>query len=525
MTTNGQATKTIAYQGSWAEPYVDYVIPTGTTNCQVNIETAIAAVVALGGGTLLWRGQVPFVQTQAVFVTDDNVHIRADPDVVLKPAASGWTNRNSPYDASFAIAAGIAFIGVDNFSCRGLYVDRNVGTLAGNGIQAVPRKLSAVAAGQKVCTNGVIEDNRVRCTTPAIHQYAIWSVNTEGLRIVRNVVVGGLTDMDDLTQDFGNEGIEVYGGKNIIVANNRIANFGGSGLIVWTEGSAGNDLEGITVVGNEVDYCRNFIAHYAYLYSGGVRPVHIKSTSFVGNTGRRIGSTGLLFLVDQSGGTPLVQGVLDANPTQLIDITFEGNVCTFLPLTGDPTQIAIQTNPFLTSRAIHMQNTLGVTGVIARNIRLMNETYHGSPAIDAAGHAHNFHVPNVEWINVNVTQTDASSPTAGTAPCIYASTAPDFKIQGGKYQGSRVEAAILQLCTRASIKGVDFRDWNLGGSGKVGVSSFGDYVTVADNTFFTDDLTGVTKLVDFVNPGGAEIGCYRRNNRYVGAGYAQNVWP
>ena len=157
-----------------------------------------------------------------------------------------------PPEGAFLTAV-ISFVGVDNFAARDLTIQSDgVGLM--NGLVAIPAGPlpSGPDGSGRICTNGVFESNTVKMSQG--HTYSIWSVQSENMSIVDNHIDGGGTIANSTPSQ---EGIEIFGGRNVLISGNHIEGVGGSAINLGglAEATPDSSVDSITVTDNHVNDC------------------------------------------------------------------------------------------------------------------------------------------------------------------------------------------------------------------------------------------------------------------------------
>ena len=239
----------VALAGTAAADAADFVCD--GLNDDVEINAAIAAVADAGGGVVsIAAGS--YSTSLPIVCFGDGVAIEGDAagGTIIRPA-SDWASFASPDGAG--VTGIVSFVGADGFAARNLTVESDLAD-SPNGIIAIP---TGVNGAGEFSTNGVIENNIVRM--PQGHNYSIWSVRSEDISITGNLVEGGASVENVSTAQ---EGIEIYGGRHVLIEGNTISGIGNSainlgGLANLTPDSS---IEDISILGNTVINSRVGIA-------------------------------------------------------------------------------------------------------------------------------------------------------------------------------------------------------------------------------------------------------------------------
>jgi hypothetical protein len=214
----------------------------------IEINAAISAAAADGGGTVEIKAGTYSISS-AITVLDDNTHIQGAGagQTVLEAAA----DLVLPWHPNGGHLSGVvSFCAVDNFSCRGITVDALTNGVHCNGIIAIPD--GTLGAGN-VCSNGVIADNAVYLA-PGFHNYLLWSLRGNHIEITDNLADGGSTVANAHPSQ---EGIEVWGGDDVLIAGNTVRNIGGNALNIGGLGyQVETPLTNVTIEDNDIQSSR-----------------------------------------------------------------------------------------------------------------------------------------------------------------------------------------------------------------------------------------------------------------------------
>ena len=238
---------------------------TGTTDTLLPIQAALDAAAAAGGGEVYLRGGTYLVSNTLNVGT--KVRLRGAGSGVTTIKNSGTTFAGKVI-SSAQVNAGIAMVGVDGAHVTDLTLDQS--TLASgsnglaNGIVMVPTELDWSGT---VTTNSSIE--RCRILKSINNTYAIWNFRGTGNKILHNSVDGGITTNDSGSQ----EGIEVFGGDDVLIDGNTITNVGNVGILIQSGAGSVSDsaVSNVRVVNNYVYACQVGIAITPGLDGGGTQ--------------------------------------------------------------------------------------------------------------------------------------------------------------------------------------------------------------------------------------------------------------
>jgi len=215
----------------------------GLTDDGIAINNALSNAGRNGGG-IVFIPAGTYYHTQTI-VIPSNTH--------LMGSGMGSTiilgNKEGMCSALGAHSCGqIALIGVNNAKVSNLTVDNHTRNTPANGIILVSDLANTPT------TNSTIENCEVLGSNS--HQYLIWNQYGKHNKILNNYIDGEVIS-DDRTS--GQDGIEIYGGEDILVQGNTVKNIGGTGMWAFSDvldlGSDEN-LTGIRFLDNYVSRAR-----------------------------------------------------------------------------------------------------------------------------------------------------------------------------------------------------------------------------------------------------------------------------
>ena len=297
----------VALAGSPEAATADFVCD--GTGDEVEINAAIAAVGAAGGGTVHLAAGA-YVTNAPIEIIDSNVSIAgAGPASTTITAAANWLGGIGPGGAE--LTGIVTFCGVDNFSCSNVTVDGNTNSVLCNGIIAIPSG-PTTGTGQ-ACTNGIIENNHV--FLDQAHTYSIWSLRGEHIVVQDNLVDGHSTAVNESPFQ---EGIELFGARDSHVLNNVIQNIGGNGINVGGLADTTPDsvVDGVTIEGNTVTSSRSGV-HLATSYGLINGPQDVRNVVVANNVLSNLSEFGIYY--NTAGGNV-------TNPATLSNIDIHDNV-------------------------------------------------------------------------------------------------------------------------------------------------------------------------------------------------------
>ena len=232
-----------------------WFVPTAFTSAA--IQAAIDSANAQGGGYVFLPAGV-YTQNYIVKVYD-NIRVVGSGrgNTIIRPISH--VTSEPGYGAS------ICFIGAQRSSIESVTIDlRTNQTQYLNGISLLPNSSNLSV----VCDSCVVQDCEVLGFD--FHQYLIWNFRAKNTRILYNYLDGGVTSYDPASRQ---EGIEVFGGYNVLILGNKIKNVGSHGIYPSPSlGVPNAENVNIEVCHNQIENCGNGIqAQSCYDSTNGVQ--------------------------------------------------------------------------------------------------------------------------------------------------------------------------------------------------------------------------------------------------------------
>jgi parallel beta-helix repeat protein len=189
------------------------------TSDDMTIQNAISAAAAAGGGTVQLEARIYSICQPVVLASNVHLRGRGIGATVLR-TRPGW-----PTGPLASFGASIIGSGVANVSVVGLTLDQRTNGRMANGIAFVPANADFSGA---VSRNILIERNQViGAPIDGGHQYLIWNMRGQNVKIVHNWVDGGFVSQPSAPFE---EGIESFGGYDVLVEGNTVQGIGGTCL-------------------------------------------------------------------------------------------------------------------------------------------------------------------------------------------------------------------------------------------------------------------------------------------------------
>ncbi|MFL6245197.1 MAG: right-handed parallel beta-helix repeat-containing protein [Thermoanaerobaculia bacterium] len=414
------------------------------TRDDVVLQKLIDAVAAAGGGTVQLKPTVYY--TCSPLILKSNVHLRgAGRGATIIRGSKQLHGLN--VDNAF-VAASIAAVGTDNTSISDLTIDHATCGRNANGIAFLPTGLSATHSelyDGRVPTNGLVERVEV-LGAPDFHNYMIWNLKGQHMKITDNWVDGGSTS------EGPQEGIESFGGHDVTIANNTVKNIGTACINLGSAGITDSETLGLFVVNNYVTNCEHGINLGTSSANGGQSNSH---THIRGNVITNVRDTGI--------------NVGVANTTIERDLQIVGN--TIRNIEGN-----LVAGIRMTAQGVSLIDTTGVVGTTLDGNTIDNVRGTNAFGIILAGY------PNARILNNTIVDTANES--------IYAFDTPDIEIVGNRIERSGttsigVYAGPNQAATRFSIERNKISDWTAPANAILILG--GRYGIVRDNVFSRKD--------------------------------------
>jgi len=408
------------------------------TNCptvdDAELETLIAAVSASGGGVAQLAARAYL--TCRPIIVPANVHLKgAGRGATIIRGSSlihGVTEQGS------YVGASIATVGSRNVTVSDLTIDHATCSRNSNGVAFMPASLSgAQSYDGTVCENGLITGVEV-VGASGFHNYLIWNLRGKHIKITQNWVDGGTG------ANSPQEGIESFGGHDVVIADNTVMNVGGACINLGSAGVSESETNGLFVTGNHVSGCKIGV-NLGTSNEGGDH--WNMQTRIRGNVIRDIRSNGIRV------------GVAEGTQERALDIT--GN--TIQDVIGDH------------AIGIYFQGRGGLDGLVAAN------RVDGNQIDNVRGlFAHGIRVmnyANLRLLNNTITGTDAEG--------IYLYNSTDLDIAGNRVElSTTVPVGVYSSPPGVTARIMVERNRIRWGSTSPGILVIGaQSVTVKDNVF------------------------------------------
>jgi hypothetical protein len=415
------------------------------TREDVVLQKLLDAAAAAGGGTVHLKAGVYY--TCKPLILGSNVHLRgAGRGATIirgSQVIQGMTVGNA------YVGASIAAVATNNTSVTDLTIDHVTCGRNANGIAFMPSGQSSSNTelyDGTVPTNGLVERVQV-LGAPGHHNYMIWNLKGQHMKIADNWVDGG--SVDGGAQQ---EGIESFGGHDVVIANNSVKNIGIACINLGSAGIVDSETVGLFVADNYLTNCNKGI-HLGTSNGNGAQSnshTHIR-----GNVITNVRETGIDIAV--------------VSDTIERDLQVVGN--TIRNISGNQvTGIKLRANG-----AAIIQPTAIVATTIDSN-HIDNITGQNAFGISVIGY------PNARVLNNTIVDTSSES--------IYAYDAADIEIVANRIERSGTMAIGLYKgpsngALRFSIERNKISNWGTGFNGVLVLGA--RYGVIRDNVFSRTD--------------------------------------
>ena len=219
------------------------------TSDDAEIQGMLDAAAAAGGGVVQLEARV--YQTCTALVVKSNVHLRGagrGATIIRGSATITGVILDNAY-----LSASVGSIGAHNISISDLTIDHATCSRDSNGIALLP---SGTPGGDVQAYDGTVPTNALITNlevlgSPSFHNYMIWNLKGQHIKIVNNWVDGGATFTT------AQEGIESFGGYDVVIANNTVKNIGTACVNLGSAGIVDSDTKGIFVENNYLSGCND----------------------------------------------------------------------------------------------------------------------------------------------------------------------------------------------------------------------------------------------------------------------------
>ncbi len=206
---------------------------------------------------------------------------------ILRTAAGTLPNTGSDGTELYAAIGSVAG---HHILVEDLTINLNTNSTTGNGLAFLP----GTALNGTVCTDITVRN--VEILGYDVHQYMIWSLRGKRMQFLNNRINGNRTQFTDTDAQ---EGIEIFGGEDVLVTGNQIRGLSGHGINVGAFGGTVTtaDSKNIRVVGNYTEDCQRGISISSY--SNG----NLDGVAVLGNQAKSCNKHGVRLHIPVTGTT------------------------------------------------------------------------------------------------------------------------------------------------------------------------------------------------------------------------------
>ena len=306
------------------------------TTDDVRIQQSLDAAAAAGGGTVqLGPGILNTCQTLLI---GSNVHLRGAGRGATVIRGSTAV-RGKSVDGAY-LGSTIGGAGVQNVSVSDLTVDHRTHRRNANGIAFVPTGEDYTGTNSR---NWSVERVEVLgAGVPEYHNYMIWNLKGQHIKILNNWVTGGFAI--PIVASAPQEGIETFGGHDVLISGNTVQGVGNACINAGSAGIPHSDTVGIRITQNYLFGCNIGIHTGTSSENGGQGNDHTliegnvimraryagidvrvapgtveRDLQIVGNSIRLIGPSELSVGIHLLSGSPSIRGtVVERNHVELV---------------------------------------------------------------------------------------------------------------------------------------------------------------------------------------------------------------
>ena len=243
------------------------------TQDDVQLQQALDAAAAAGGGTVQLAPGI--YHTCQTLLLRSNVHLRgAGRGATVIRGSSAITGKTV---GGAYIGASIGGAGVRNVSVSDLTVDHWTYKRNANGISFVPTGTDYTGT---LSSDWSVERVEIFGSgVAAFHNYMIWNLKGQRVKIVNNWVTGGFPI--PVAAPAPQEGIETFGGYDVLISGNSVQGVGGACINAGSAGIPRSDTVGLRITENYAFGCDVGIHTGTSSENGGQNNAH---TLMEGNT-------------------------------------------------------------------------------------------------------------------------------------------------------------------------------------------------------------------------------------------------
>jgi parallel beta-helix repeat protein len=418
---------------------------------EVAVQGMLDAAAAAGGGIVQLEPRVYLICSPLIIGSNTHLKGAGRGATIIRGSqiANGVVVNNSYVSATIGTA------GTTNVTVSDLTIDHVTCNRLANGVAFVPATLPgspAEAYDGTLPTNGFIARVEVKGSDEP-HAYMIWNLKGQHMKIVDNWVDGGAS------AESNQEGIESFGGHDVLISGNTVKNIGYSCISAGSAGLPGSDTLGVQIVNNFLTDCTVGINLGTALASGVPQSqANTRVLSNVIKSVRRIG-------IDVSVVPGTVQRDLMIAHNSIRDINDDSAIGIMLRSSGGTID-----GSSVIANTIHDNHIENIRGVNSHGIRV------------------------TQYPNVRIAENTLNGMDHGG---IYALDSDDLEITGNQIDGGGLSAIQLWGTSvgfdRFVVERNLIRDWPGTSSGILVVT--GHYGTIKDNVLKRNDAAKPVPIV------------------------------
>jgi len=199
--------------------------------------------------------------------------------IILNPAGGIHGYSNGGW-----ICASVGTVGTTHSTISDMTIDHVTNGTNSNGVALVPTGAHKGTIPDGIPTTYAVVE-RVEVLGYLTHQYLIWSQGGRHIKILNNIVDGRQPTLSEVS--YGQDGIEVYGGEDILVQANTVINVEGTGIWTFSDKTNQSVRLGVRIIDNYVTNSRSGI--------GGANSSDAKHIHYKNNIVKNSWTTGISF--------------------------------------------------------------------------------------------------------------------------------------------------------------------------------------------------------------------------------------
>jgi parallel beta-helix repeat protein len=214
----------------------------------IAVQQMLDDAAAAGGGIVQLEARVYLICSPLVIGSNTHLRGAGRGATIIRGTATG----NGKIVNNAYLGASIGTVGTTNVTVSDLTVDHATCERDANGVSFIPTGLPGSDTQEydgTVPTNGLIERVEV-LGSPEFHSYLIWNLKGRHMKILNNWIDGGAT-----TEESPQEGIESFGGLDVLISGNTVKNVGFACLNVGSAGLLESGTLAVTMANNYLTNC------------------------------------------------------------------------------------------------------------------------------------------------------------------------------------------------------------------------------------------------------------------------------